>query len=141
VEICSTKQEAKMSGKEIVSTNKAAPAVGPYSQGTRSENLVFASGQLPIDPSSGNMPEGIEAQTRQSLANLAAVLDAGGASLASVMKTTVFLKDMNDFAAMNGIYANAFPTLPPARSTIQVARLPRDALVEIEAIALRQDQR
>jgi len=87
------------------------------------------------------MPEGIEAQTRQSLANLAAVLDAGGASLASVMKTTVFLKDMNDFAAMNGIYANAFPTLSPARSTIQVARLPRDALVEIEAIALRRDQR
>jgi 2-iminobutanoate/2-iminopropanoate deaminase len=128
-----------MSAKEIVSTNKAAPAVGPYSQATRSEKFVFASGQLPIDPSSGTVPEGIEAQTRQSLANLAAVLEAGDGSLATVMKTTVFLKDMNDFAAMNGIYANAFPTLPPARSTIQVARLPRDALVEIEAIALRRE--
>ena len=127
-----------MSAKEIVSTNNAAPAVGPYSQATRSEKFVFASGQLPIDPSSGTVP-GIEAQTRQSLANLAAVLEAGGGSLATVMKTTVFLKDMNDFAAMNGIYANAFPTLPPARSTIQVARLPRDALVEIEAIALRRE--
>jgi 2-iminobutanoate/2-iminopropanoate deaminase len=130
-----------MAAREIVSTSKAAAAVGPYSQATRSEELVFASGQLPIDPASGNMPDGIEAQTRQSLANLAAVLDAGGAALATVMKTTVFLKDMNDFAAMNGVYASAFPAAPPARSTIQVARLPRDALIEIEAIALRKDAR
>jgi 2-iminobutanoate/2-iminopropanoate deaminase len=141
VEICSLDQEAEMPAKQIVSTNKAAPAVGPYSQATRSEKLVFASGQLPIDPSSGNIPDGIEAQTRQSLANLAAVLEAGGASLSTVMKTTVFLKDMNDFTAMNGVYANAFSTSPPARSTIEVARLPRDALVEIEAIALRRDER
>lgn len=123
--------------KTIVSTPKAAPAVGPYSQATRSEQLVFASGQLPIDPSTGTIPDGIEAQTRQSLANLTAVLEAGGASLGSVMKTTVFLKNMNDFAAMNAVYATAFTEAPPARSTIEVARLPRDALVEIEAIALR----
>jgi 2-iminobutanoate/2-iminopropanoate deaminase len=123
--------------KTIVSTPKAAPAVGPYSQATRSEQMVFASGQLPIDPATGTIPDGIEAQTRQSLANLTAVLEAGGAALASVMKTTVFLKNMNDFAAMNAIYAGAFTDAPPARSTIEVARLPRDALVEIEAIALR----
>jgi 2-iminobutanoate/2-iminopropanoate deaminase len=123
--------------KTIISTSGAAPAIGPYSQGTASERFVFASGQLPIDPKTGNIPEGIEAQTKQSLANLAAVLQAGGASLASVMKTTVFLKNMADFAAMNGIYAESFSDRPPARSTIEVARLPRDALVEIEAIALK----
>jgi MHS family shikimate/dehydroshikimate transporter-like MFS transporter len=121
------------------STSGAAPAIGPYSQGTASERYVFASGQLPIDPKTGNIPEGIEAQTKQSLANLAAVLQAGGASLASVMKTTVFLKNMADFGAMNGIYAESFKERPPARSTIEVARLPRDALVEIEAIALKVD--
>jgi 2-iminobutanoate/2-iminopropanoate deaminase len=123
--------------KTIISTSGAAPAIGPYSQGPASERLVFVSGQLPIDPKTGNIPEGIEAQTKQSLANLAAVLQAGGASLASVMKTTVFLKNMTDFAAMNGIYAESFSDRPPARSTIEVARLPRDALVEIEAIALK----
>jgi 2-iminobutanoate/2-iminopropanoate deaminase len=126
-----------MNTKSLVSTDKAAPAAGPYSQATRTEQLVFASGQLPIDPGSGNMPDGIEQQTRQSLANLSAVLEAGGASLASVMKTTVFLKNMTDFAAMNAIYAGFFGDAPPARSTIEVARLPKDALVEIEAIALR----
>ena len=126
-----------MTTKSIVSTEKAAPAAGPYSQATRTEQFVFASGQLPIDPTSGNIPDGIERQTRQSLDNLSAVLEAGGASFGSVMKTTVFLKDMNDFAAMNAIYAEFFKDAPPARSTIEVARLPKDALVEIEAIALR----
>lgn len=126
-----------MTKKSLISTDKAAPAVGPYSQGTHTEQLVFASGQLPIDPKTGNIPDGIEQQTRQSLANLAAVLEAGGASFASVMKTTVFLKNMNDFAAMNAIYAELFMDAPPARSTIEVARLPKDALVEVEAIALR----
>jgi 2-iminobutanoate/2-iminopropanoate deaminase len=125
--------------KTVVSTKGAAPAIGPYSQGIASEQLVFVSGQLPIDPQSGNVPEGIEAQTKQSLANLAAVLKAGGASFASVTKTTVFLKNMSDFAVMNGIYAQSFKDQPPARSTIEVARLPRDALVEIEAIALKED--
>lgn len=126
-----------MTKKSLISTDNAAPAVGPYSQGTYTEQLVFASGQLPIDPKTGNIPDGIEQQTRQSLANLAAVLEAGGASFASVMKTTVFLKNMNDFAAMNAVYAELFMDAPPARSTIEVARLPKDALVEVEAIALR----
>lgn len=126
-----------MTKKSLISTDKAAPAVGPYSQGTHTEQLVFASGQLPIDPKTGNIPDGIEQQTRQSLANLAAVLEAGGASFASVMKTTVFLKNMNDFTAMNAVYAELFKDAPPARSTIEVARLPKDALVEVEAIALR----
>ena len=116
-----------------IRTDKAAAAVGPYAQAIRVGDLVFASGQLPIDPATGAFPEGIEAQTRQVLANLAAVLEAGGASPA---KTTVFLKDMNDFAAMNAVYAEHFPGEAPARSTIEVARLPRDARVEIEAVAL-----
>lgn len=120
----------------LIATAAAAPAVGPYAQAVRAGGLVFASGQLPIDPATGAFPDGVEAQTRQSLANLAAVLEAGGASLASVVKTTVFLQDMNDFAAMNAVYAAHFPQEPPARSTIEVARLPRDAKVEIEAIAL-----
>jgi 2-iminobutanoate/2-iminopropanoate deaminase len=120
----------------VIATETAAPAVGPYAQATRVGDLVFASGQLPIDPQTGSFPEGIEAQTRRSLANLAAVLEAGGASLASVAKTTVFLKDMNDFAAMNAVYAEHFSGAAPARSTVEVARLPRDALVEVEAIAL-----
>jgi len=123
--------------KSVVSTDKAAPAAGPYSQAIRTEQFVFASGQLPIDPVSGSIPDGIERQTRQSLANLSAVLEAGGGSFGSVVKTTVFLKNMNDFAVMNGIYAEFFTDAPPARSTIEVARLPKDALVEIEAIALR----
>lgn len=129
-----------MTTRHLVMTDKAAPAAGPYSQATQTEEFVFASGQLPIDPKSGLIPEGIEAQTRQSLANLGAVLKAGGASFASVVKTTVFLKNMSDFAVMNGIYAESFSASPPARSTIEVARLPKDALVEVEAIALREKE-
>ncbi|OZI26356.1 deaminase [Bordetella genomosp. 9] len=116
-------------------TTEAPAAVGPYAQGVRLNDLVFCSGQLPIDPATGAIPDGVPAQTRQSLANVQAVLQAGGASLASVVKTTVFLKDMNQFAAMNEVYASFFPGAVPARSTIEVARLPRDVLVEIEAIA------
>jgi 2-iminobutanoate/2-iminopropanoate deaminase len=127
-----------MAKKSVVKTDKAAPAAGPYSQAIQTEAMVFASGQLPIDPASGDIPAGIAAQTKRSLANLAAVLEAGGASLATVVKTTVFLKNMGDFAAMNAIYAEHFDEMAPARSTIEVARLPKDALVEIEAIALRQ---
>ena len=127
-----------MAKKSVVKTDKAAPAAGPYSQAIQTEAMVFASGQLPIDPASGDIPAGIEAQTKRSLANLAAVLEAGGASLATVVKTTVFLKNMDDFAAMNAIYAEHFIEMAPARSTIEVARLPKDALVEVEAIALRQ---
>lgn len=126
-----------MTTKKAISTSKAASAAGPYSQGISTEQFVFASGQLPIDPGTGKIPEGVEQQTRQSLANLVAVLEAGGASAASVVKTTVFLKDMEDFAVMNAIYADVFKDVPPARSTIEVARLPKDVLMEIEAIALR----
>lgn len=126
-----------MTDRAIVQTSKAPAAVGPYAQGVAAAGLVFCSGQLPIDPASGTVPDGVEAQTRQSLANLGAVLEAGGATLASVVKTTVFLKDMNQFAAMNAVYATFFPDGPPARSTVEVARLPRDVLVEVEAIALR----
>jgi 2-iminobutanoate/2-iminopropanoate deaminase len=124
-----------MSEKTVIRTDKAPAAVGPYAQGVRLADLVFCSGQLPIDPSTSSVPDGVEAQTRQSLDNVAAVLAAGGASMNSVVKTTVFLKDMNDFAKMNAIYATYFENDAPARSTIEVARLPRDVLVEVEAIA------
>ncbi len=124
--------------RTIIATEAAAAAVGPYSQGVGFDRLVFASGQLPIDPASGELAEGIEAQTKAVLRNLEAVLIAGGASFATVLKTTVFLKNMDDFAAMNAVYATAFPAEPPARSTIEVAKLPKGALVEIEAVAARQ---
>ena len=124
-----------MTERAVLSTDGAAAAVGPYSQGIRLGTTVYCSGQLALDPATGIMEVGIAAQTRRSLANVAAVLAAGGASLGSVVKTTVFLKNMDDFAAMNAVYAEHFPSAPPARSTVEVARLPRDALVEIEAIA------
>jgi 2-iminobutanoate/2-iminopropanoate deaminase len=117
-------------------TDKAPAAIGPYSQGVEWEKLVFTSGQIPLDPKTGNLVMGdVRAQTKQVLENLKAVLEAGGSGLKKVIKTTVFLADMNDFAAMNEVYAEYFTQAPPARSTIQVARLPKDAKVEIEAIA------
>lgn len=126
-----------MTKKSIIATSKAPAAAGPYSQAVRTGNLVFCAGQLPMDLA-GVLPATIEEQTHLSLKNVAAVLEAGGASLASAVKTTVFLKDMNDFAAMNAVYATYFPENPPARSTVEVARLPKDALVEIEAIAISE---
>jgi 2-iminobutanoate/2-iminopropanoate deaminase len=125
-----------MSIKNQIITITAPPAVGPYAQGVTALGFAFCSGQLPIDPATGDVPEGIEAQTRQSLANVSAVLEAGGSGMQHIVKTTVFLKNMNDFAVMNGIYASYFSGPAPARSTIEVARLPRDVLVEVEAIAL-----
>jgi 2-iminobutanoate/2-iminopropanoate deaminase len=122
--------------KEIVCTSKAPAPVGPYSQAVKAGNTLYCSGQIPLIPSTGAIPDGIEAQTRQVLENLKAVLNAGGADFANTVKTTVFLKDMNDFPAMNAIYAEAFSEAPPARSTVQAARLPKDVLVEIEAIAV-----
>ena len=119
-----------------IRTDAAPKAVGPYAQGVRFDRLVFCSGQLPIEAASGAIPAGVEAQTRQSLSNVSSVLEAAGAGLASTVKTTVFLKDMNDFAAMNAVYASFFGENVPARSTIEVARLPRDVLVEIEVTAL-----
>ena len=121
--------------REIISTDKAPAAVGPYSQAVRVGDLVFTAGQVALDPATGKLVEGgIEEQTRQVLQNLAAVLEAAGSSLDRVVKTTVFLKDMGDFAAMNAVYAEFFPTDPPARSTVEVSALALGALVEIEAI-------
>lgn len=123
--------------KEIVIAEKAPQAIGPYSAAVKAGNFVFTAGQLGIDPESGEFVSGgIEAQTRQALENLAAVLQAAGTSLENVVKTTVFLNDMNDFGAMNGIYGQFFTEKFPARSAVQAARLPKDGLVEIEAVAL-----
>jgi len=122
--------------KEIIHTAAAPAPVGPYSQAVKVGNTLYCSGQIPINPADGAIPNGIKAQTRQVLKNLGAVLKAGGADFTSVVKTTVFLKDMNDFPVLNAIYAEAFgESSAPARSTIQVARLPKDVLVEIDAIA------
>lgn len=122
--------------KEIVCTSNAPAPVGPYSQAVKAGNTLYCSGQIPLIPATGIIPDGIEAQTRQVLENLKAVLTAGGADFPNVVKTTVFLKDMNDFPAMNAIYAEVFTNAPPARSTVQVSRLPKDVLVEIDAIAV-----
>lgn len=123
--------------RAIVSTQDAPAAIGPYSQAITAGDFVFCSGQIPLRPD-GTLNEGdVAEQTRQVLTNLVAVLRAAGSSLDNVLKTTVFLHDMNDFAAMNSVYSEFFTAQPPARSTIQVARLPRDVRVEIEAIAVR----
>lgn len=122
--------------KTVISTDKAPGAIGPYSQAIKVGNLLFASGQIPLDPATGAFPEGIEAQTKQSLTNVKNILEAAGTSLDKVVKTTVFLSDMNNFAAMNGVYASFFSEGSyPARSAVEVARLPKDAMVEIEVIA------
>jgi len=124
-------------GKKIVSTDKAPKAIGPYSQAVRIEALVFTAGQIGLDPASGELVGGgIETQTRQVLTNLKNVLEAAGSGLNYVVKTTVFLTDMNDFASMNTVYAEFFPENPPARSTIGVTGLPKSGLVEIESVAL-----
>ena len=124
--------------KKIIATTAAPAAIGPYSQGIDGGSVVITSGQLPVDPATGAFAEGgITGQTRQSLLNVQAVLASAGLTMENVIKTTVFLKDMNDFAAMNEVYATFFPGEPPARSAVEVARLPKDALVEIEAIAVR----
>jgi len=123
--------------REIIQTDQAPAAIGPYSQAIKANGLVFASGQIPIDPASGQFVEGgIKEQTEQVLKNLAAVLEAAGSGLDRVVKTTVFLADMQEFATMNEVYGKFFDADPPARATVEAARLPRDARVEIEAIAL-----
>lgn len=123
--------------RAVVQTPDAPQAIGPYAQAITAGNLVFCSGQIPLTPDGALIEGDVAAQTRQVLTNLQAVLTAAGSSLDQVVKTTVFLADMGDFAAMNAVYAEFFPANPPARSTVQVARLPRDARVEIEAIAVR----
>jgi 2-iminobutanoate/2-iminopropanoate deaminase len=123
--------------KEIIATDQAPSAIGPYSQAVRSGNFVFASGQIPIDPATGEfVAGGIAEQTERVLKNLTAVFEAAGVAMDQIVKTTVFLADLNDFTAMNEVYARFFKENPPARATVQAARLPRDARVEIEAIAV-----
>jgi len=122
--------------KKTVSTEKAPKAIGPYSQAVISDGFAFLSGQIPLDPASGQIIEGgVAAQTERVMENLKAVLDACGATMESVVKTTVFLKDMGEFAQMNEVYGRYFPSNPPARATVEAARLPRDVRVEIDCIA------
>lgn len=123
--------------KRIISTPAAPAAVGPYSQAVEFDGTLYVSGQLPIVPSTGNIPEGIQAQTRQSLTNIGAILEASGRSFNDVLKTTVLLQDIGDFAAMNEVYAEFFTGDKPARVCYQVAALPKGALVEIDATAGR----
>ena len=122
--------------KQVINTEKAPAAIGPYSQGIKASGIVITSGQLPIDPATGTMPEGIKAQTNQSMTNCKNVLATVGIGMEKVIKTTVFLSDMNNFASMNEVYATFFEGACPARSAVEVARLPKDALVEIECIAV-----
>ena len=121
--------------KKIIKTTAAPQAIGPYSQAIKANGFLFISGQLPVNPANGNVPEDIEAQTRQSLENLKAILQAEKLDFTDVVKTTVFLKDMNDFAAMNAVYATYFTDEAPARACVQVAKLPKDVMIEIELIA------
>ena len=126
-----------MTERRIVKTGRAPGAIGPYSQAVVAGGFVYASGQIPLDPATGQFVEGgVGEQTAQVLRNLSKVLEAAGSSLARVVKTTVFLADMNDFSEMNEVYATFFTAEPPARSTVQAARLPRDARVEIDVVAL-----
>jgi 2-iminobutanoate/2-iminopropanoate deaminase len=123
--------------KQVIETKDAPQAIGPYSQAIAAGGLVFASGQIPIDPATGKFVDGgVAEQTEQVIKNLSAVLNAAGTDLSRVVKTTVFLADMNDFVAMNEVYGRFFSEEPPARATVQAAGLPRDARVEIDAIAL-----
>ena len=122
--------------REVIRTDRAPRAIGPYEQAVKLDGWIFTSGQIPLDPATGRIIEGdITAQTERVLENLKAVLEASGSSLRSVVKTTVYLKDINEFARMNEVYARYFPENRPARSTVEVARLPRDVRVEIDAIA------
>ena len=123
--------------KKQIATTKAPGAIGPYSQAIDTGSMVYASGQIPLDPATGAMPEGIEAQTRQVISNIKAILDEAGMTLANVVKTTVFLADMSYFVPMNEVYASEFVAPFPARSAVAVKELPKGALVEIEVIAIR----
>lgn len=123
--------------RTIISTDKAPGAIGPYSQAVKTEAMVFVSGQLALDPASGNIVTGgIKAETRQAMQNLKRILEAAGSSLENVVKTTLFIKDMNDFPMINEVYGEFFQNDPPARACVEVARLPKDAIVEIEAVGL-----
>lgn len=125
--------------KVVITTQNAPAAIGPYSQGIKAGNLVFTSGQLPMNPATGELITDIKAAARQSLENVKAILEAAGSSMNNAIKITVFLKDMNDFAAVNEVYSEYFTEKMPARSAVQVARLPKDGVIEIEAVALIQE--
>ncbi len=124
--------------REAISTGGAPAAIGPYSQAVAADGLLFCSGQLGLDPATGDLADGVEAQVERAMLNLRAVLDAAGLTFGDVLKTTIFLADMDDFAAVNAVYARFMPSPPPARSTVAVAALPKGGRVEIEAIARRR---
>lgn len=123
--------------KKVISTSNAPAAIGPYSQAIEVNGFIYASGQIPVIPETGEIPEGIEAQARQALTNVKALMEASGLTMANIIKTSVFIKDMNDFAKVNEIYASFFTGDYPARSCVEVARLPKDVLIEVEVIAAR----
>ena len=123
--------------KQVISTDKAPAAIGPYSQAIEVNGMVYTSGVIPVDPATGEIPAGVEAQARQAFGNLSSLLEAAGTSMAQAVKTTVFIKEMNDFGKINEIYAEYFTKPYPARSCVEVARLPKDVLLEIEVIALK----
>ena len=123
--------------REIIHTNNAPGAIGPYSQGIIVGDYVYTSGQIPINPATGVMETDIKLATKQSMENIKAILEEAGTSLENVVKTSIFLKDLNDFAAVNEVYGTYFTENPPARSCVQVAKLPKDAVIEIEAIATK----
>ena len=123
--------------KKIISTDKAPAAIGPYSQAIEVNNMVFRSGVIPVNPPTGEIPEGIEAQARQAIGNLVALLKESGVEAENVIKTTVFIKNMDDFGKVNEVYSEFFKKDCPARSCVEVARLPKDVLIEIEAIGLK----
>lgn len=123
--------------QKVISTDKAPGAIGPYSQAIEVNGMVFTSGVIPVDPATGVIPEGVEAQATQAFSNLTNLIEASGASMDKVVKTTVFIKEMNDFAKINEIYAKFFKEPYPARSCVEVARLPKDVLLEVEAIVAK----
>lgn len=123
--------------KKVISTDKAPAAIGPYSQAIEVNNMVYTSGVIPVVPETGEIPDGSKAQAKQAFANLKNLLEAAGCGMDQVIKTTVFIKEMNDFAAVNEVYAEYFPAPYPARSCVEVARLPKDVMLEIEAVAAK----
>lgn len=124
--------------KKVISTDKAPAAIGPYSQAIEVNNMVYTSGVIPVNPATGEIPEGAGAQAEQAFSNLTNLVEAAGSSMDRVIKTTVFIKEMNDFGTINEVYERFFPAPFPARSCVEVARLPKDVLLEIEAVALKQ---
>ena len=123
--------------KQVIKTDKAPAAIGPYSQAIEVNGMVYTSGVIPVDPATGNIPQGSVEQAKQALTNLSNLLEAAGTSMDNVIKTTVFIKEMNDFGAINEVYATYFTGDFPARSCVEVARLPKDVMLEIEAIAIK----